>query len=41
MAERAKDLADPLRTVLDRDMRLTGFGVPCMHTMASPCAGMA
>lgn len=33
MAKRAKDPADPLRLVLVRDMWLTGFDAPCMHTM--------
>ncbi len=33
MAKRAKDPADPLRIVLVRDMWLTGFDAPCMHTM--------
>ncbi len=30
---RMKDAADPLRLVIVRDMWLTGFDVPCMHTM--------
>ena len=33
MAKRAKDPADQLRLVLVRDMWLTGFDAPCMHTM--------
>jgi type I restriction enzyme R subunit len=33
MAKRAKDPADPLRIALVRDMWLTGFDAPCMHTM--------
>ncbi|MFY9341002.1 MAG: type I restriction endonuclease subunit R [Planctomycetota bacterium] len=30
---RFKDPADPLRLVIVRDMWLTGFDVPCLHTM--------
>src|SRR5262249_51152125 len=33
LAERFKDPADPLRIVIVRDMWLTGFDVPCLHTM--------
>lgn len=33
MAKRAKDSADPLKIVIVRDMWLTGFDAPCMHTM--------
>jgi type I restriction enzyme R subunit len=33
IAKRAKDPADPLKLVLVRDMWLTGFDAPCMHTM--------
>ncbi len=33
MAKRAKDANDPLRLVIVRDMWLTGFDAPCMHTM--------
>ncbi|MBC6403660.1 MAG: type I restriction endonuclease subunit R [Hyphomonadaceae bacterium] len=33
LAKRTRDPADPLRLVLVRDMWLTGFDVPCMHTM--------
>lgn len=33
LAGRLKDEADPLRIVLVRDMWLTGFDVPCLHTM--------
>lgn len=33
LARRARDPADPLRLVLVRDMWLTGFDAPCMHTM--------
>lgn len=33
LAERAKDPADPLKLVIVRDMWLTGFDAPCMHTM--------
>ncbi|MBK1700233.1 type I restriction endonuclease subunit R [Thiococcus pfennigii] len=33
MAKRARDPADPLRLVIVRDMWLTGFDAPCMHTM--------
>ena len=33
IANRFKDPSDPLRIVIVRDMWLTGFDVPCMHTM--------
>ena len=33
MAKRAKDAVDPLKLVIVRDMWLTGFDAPCMHTM--------
>ena len=33
LAERFKDEKDPLKLVLVRDMWLTGFDVPCLHTM--------
>lgn len=33
MAERFKDPKDPLKLVIVRDMWLTGFDVPCLHTM--------
>ena len=33
LARRFKDPADPLRTVIVRDMWLTGFDAPCLHTM--------
>jgi type I restriction enzyme R subunit len=33
MAKRAKKPEDPLRLVIVRDMWLTGFDAPCMHTM--------
>jgi type I restriction enzyme R subunit len=33
IAKRAKDAADPLKLVIVRDMWLTGFDAPCMHTM--------
>ncbi|MEO3430710.1 type I restriction endonuclease subunit R [Pelagibius sp. CAU 1746] len=33
LAKRAKDPEDPLRLVIVRDMWLTGFDVPCLHTM--------
>jgi len=33
LAKRAKNAADPLRLVIVRDMWLTGFDAPCMHTM--------
>ncbi|MEQ8399244.1 type I restriction endonuclease subunit R [Thalassobaculum sp.] len=33
IAKRAKDPKDPLRLVIVRDMWLTGFDAPCMHTM--------
>jgi type I restriction enzyme R subunit len=33
MAQRFKDPNDPLKVVIVRDMWLTGFDVPCLHTM--------
>lgn len=33
ISERFKDTADPLKLVIVRDMWLTGFDVPCLHTM--------
>jgi type I restriction enzyme R subunit len=33
IGERFKDLNDPLKLVIVRDMWLTGFDVPCLHTM--------
>lgn len=33
LAKRMKDENDPLKIVIVRDMWLTGFDVPCMHTM--------
>lgn len=33
MAKRAKDANDPLKLVIVRDMWLTGFDAPSMHTM--------
>jgi type I restriction enzyme R subunit len=33
LAKRFKDAGDPLKIVLVRDMWLTGFDVPCLHTM--------
>ncbi|NLF77953.1 MAG: type I restriction endonuclease subunit R, partial [Chloroflexi bacterium] len=33
LAKRARDPKDPLRMVIVRDMWLTGFDAPCMHTM--------
>jgi len=33
LAERIKDPTDPLKIVIVRDMWLTGFDVPCLHTM--------
>ncbi len=33
LADRFKDENDPLRLVIVRDMWLTGFDAPCMHTM--------
>ncbi|MCP5415134.1 MAG: type I restriction endonuclease subunit R [Chromatiaceae bacterium] len=33
LAKRTKDAADPLKLVIVRDMWLTGFDAPCMHTM--------
>ncbi len=32
LANRFRDPADPLRMVLVRDMWLTGFDAPCLHT---------
>ncbi|MBV8235857.1 MAG: DUF3387 domain-containing protein [Acidimicrobiia bacterium] len=33
MAKRFKDPSDPLKLVIVRDMWLTGFDAPCLHTM--------
>lgn len=33
LAERMKDPTDPLRLVIVRDMWLTGFDAPCLHTL--------
>lgn len=33
LAKRVKDPKDPLKLVIVRDMWLTGFDAPCMHTM--------
>ncbi len=33
LAKRFKDPADPLKVVIVRDMWLTGFDAPCLHTM--------
>ena len=33
LATRFKDTSDPFRIVIVRDMWLTGFDVPCLHTM--------
>lgn len=33
LAERMKDHTDPLRLVIVRDMWLTGFDAPCLHTL--------
>jgi type I restriction enzyme, R subunit len=33
LAKRAKDPKDPLKIVIVRDMWLTGFDAPCLHTM--------
>lgn len=33
LAQRFKDPEDPLKIVIVRDMWLTGFDVPCLHTM--------
>lgn len=33
LANRARDPKDPLKIVIVRDMWLTGFDAPCMHTM--------
>jgi type I restriction enzyme, R subunit len=33
LAKRFKDPKDPLKLVIVRDMWLTGFDCPCLHTM--------
>jgi len=33
LANRFKDAKDPFRIVIVRDMWLTGFDAPCLHTM--------
>jgi len=33
LAKRFKDAADPIKIVIVRDMWLTGFDAPCLHTM--------
>ena len=33
LSDRMKDPEDPLKLVIVRDMWLTGFDVPCLHTM--------
>ncbi len=33
LSDRMKDPADPLKLVIVRDMWLTGFDVPCLHTL--------
>ena len=33
LAHRFKDTKDPFRIVIVRDMWLTGFDAPCLHTM--------
>jgi type I restriction enzyme R subunit len=33
LSDRMKDPADPLKIVIVRDMWLTGFDVPCLHTL--------
>jgi type I restriction enzyme, R subunit len=33
MAKRFKDAKDPLKVIIVRDMWLTGFDAPCLHTM--------
>ncbi len=33
LADRLKDPADPLKVVIVRDMWLTGFDAPCLHTL--------
>ena len=33
LAKRTRDANDPLKLVIVRDMWLTGFDAPCMHTM--------
>ena len=35
LANRFKDSKDPFRIVIVRDMWLTGFDAPCLHTMAT------
>jgi type I restriction enzyme R subunit len=34
LANRFKDAKDPFRIVIVRDMWLTGFDAPCLHTMS-------
>src|SRR5690606_14518026 len=33
LADRVKDVKDPLKLVIVRDMWLTGFDAPCLHTL--------
>lgn len=33
LEKRFKDSVDPLRLIIARDMWLTGFDVPCLHTL--------
>lgn len=33
LADRLKDVSDPLKLVIVRDMWLTGFDAPCLHTL--------
>lgn len=33
LATRLKNIHDPLQLVIVQSMRLTGFDVPCLHTM--------
>lgn len=33
LGDRLRDPADPLQLVIVRDMWLTGFDAPCLHTM--------
>jgi type I restriction enzyme R subunit len=41
LAVRFKDSKDPFGIVIVRDMWLTGFDAPCLHTPTSPCADTA
>jgi type I restriction enzyme R subunit len=43
LANRFKDAKDPFKIVIVRDMWLTGFDAPCLHTMyaGKPCRATA